>query len=148
MGPIRRKQLIKKVFKSAALLFIFLMFHFSGSAQQTELKYLSGLDKDHTVSWDFMCTRGRNSGTWTKIPVPSNWELQGFGNYTYGYEKEDREEAGLYRHSFSLPANWKDKEVFIVFDGSMTDTEVKINGQLAGPVHQGAFYQFRYNITP
>ena len=29
----------------------------------------------------------------------------------------------------------------------MTDAEVKINGQLAGPVHQGAFYQFKYNIT-
>jgi hypothetical protein len=145
--PLYPKQVTKKVFRSAALLFIFLMFRLSGSAQQTELKYLSGLDKDHTVSWDFMCTRGRNSGTWTKIPVPSNWELKGFGNYTYGYEKEDREEAGLYRHSFSLPADWKNKEVFIVFDGSMTDTEVKINGQLAGPVHQGAFYRFRYNIT-
>ena len=29
----------------------------------------------------------------------------------------------------------------------MTDTEVKIDGQLAGPIHQGAFYQFRYDIT-
>ena len=35
----------------------------------------------------------------------------------------------------------------IVFDGVMTDTEVKINGQLAGPVHQGSFYQFKYDIT-
>jgi beta-galactosidase/beta-glucuronidase len=29
----------------------------------------------------------------------------------------------------------------------MTDTEVMIDGQLAGPIHQGAFYQFRYDIT-
>ncbi len=28
----------------------------------------------------------------------------------------------------------------------MTDTEVKVNGVSAGPVHQGAFYQFRFNI--
>lgn len=95
-----------------------------------------------------MCTAGRNSGKWTKIPVPSNWEFQGFGNYTYGSEKEDSLESGLYRYNFKIPSNWTGKEIFIVFDGSMTDTEVKINGQLAGPVHQGAFYRFRYNITP
>ena len=29
----------------------------------------------------------------------------------------------------------------------MTDTEVKINGQLAGPKHQGSFYRFKYDIT-
>ena len=29
----------------------------------------------------------------------------------------------------------------------MTDTEVKINGKLAGPVHQGSFYRFSYDIT-
>jgi hypothetical protein len=29
----------------------------------------------------------------------------------------------------------------------MTDTEVKINKQTAGPKHQGAFYEFKYDIT-
>jgi len=116
-------------------------------AQKTEIQFLSGTDKDHTKQWDFMCTAGRNSGKWTTIPVPSNWEFQGFGNYTYGSEKEDITEAGLYRYQFIIPKSWINKEVFIVFDGSMTDTEVKINGKLAGPVHQGAFYRFKYNIT-
>lgn len=117
-------------------------------AQRTEVKYLSGTGKDDTVNWEFQCTRGRNSGQWTTIPVPSNWELQGFGTYHYGNEKEDSLETGLYRHQFAVPANWQQKRIFIVFDGSMTDTEVKINGQLAGPVHQGAYYRFRYEITP
>lgn len=120
----------------------------SSMAQKTELKYLSGTGKDHTVNWDFQCTDGRNSGKWAKIAVPSNWETQGFGNYTYGGEGADRNEVGMYRHTFTIPANWQSKEIFIVFDGSMTDTEVKINGQLAGPVHQGGFYRFRYPITP
>src|ERR1044072_7355157 len=30
----------------------------------------------------------------------------------------------------------------------MTDTEVWINGRSAGPVHQGSFYRFKYDITP
>src|SRR5207237_4552153 len=37
--------------------------------------------------------------------------------------------------------------VFLVFEGSMTDTDVKLNGKSVGPVHQGAFYRFKYDVT-
>jgi hypothetical protein len=72
------------------------------NAQQTIIKYLSGTDKDHTVNWDFFCTEGANSGKWTKIPVPSNWEFQGFGGYNYGHEKNKHKEHGLYKYHFTL----------------------------------------------
>jgi hypothetical protein len=39
----------------------------------------------------------------------------------------------MYKHVFNVPASWKNKEVNIVFEGSMTDTEVKINGKLPAP---------------
>lgn len=116
-------------------------------AQQTLIHYLSGTDKDHTVQWDFFCTKGQNSGQWTKIAVPSNWELQGFGYYEYGTQKEKHDEQGLYKHSFDAPAAWKGKKLILVFEGVMTDTEVKINGKSAGDIHQGGFYQFKYDIT-
>ncbi len=119
----------------------------SVNAQKTEIVYLSGTDKDHTVKWDFFCTNGRNSGKWEKIAVPSNWELQGFGTYHYGIADLTANEKGMYRYEFTIPAKWTEKRVFIVFEGSMTDTEVKINGKLAGPVHQGAFYRFKYDIS-
>ena len=122
--------------------------------KKKEIKYLSGTNNENTVTWDFFCTDGRKSGNWTTIQVPSQWEQQGFGEYdygrdyrTYGKKFDYSKESGIYKHLFTVPADWKNKEVFIVFEGSMTDTEVKINGQLAGPVHQGAFYRFRYNIT-
>lgn len=115
--------------------------------QKTETRYLSGIDKDHTVAWDFFCTKGMNSGKWTSIQVPSQWELQGFGAYNYGQDKKYNDEQGLYRYSFDVPKTWKKKKVYIVFEGSMTDTEVKINGKSAGAVHQGAFYRFRYDIS-
>jgi len=116
-------------------------------AQKTEVLYLSGTDKDHTAQWDFFCTKGRNSGKWTKIAVPSNWELQGFGNYSYGRDRQLSDEQGLYKNRFRVPSSFNNKRIFIVFEGSMTDTEVKINGKFAGPVHQGAFYRFKYDIT-
>jgi len=124
-----------------------LIFSTSLYGQTTERMWLSGTGNDATVPWDFLCTKGRNSGLWTTISVPSCWELQGFGTYNWGNDKVHADEEGFYRHSFTLPESWKNKRVFIVFEGSMTDTEVKINGRLAGPMHQGAFYQFRYEIT-
>lgn len=118
-------------------------------AQKTEIQYLSGTGSDHTVNWDFFCTEGRNSGKWTQIPVPSNWELQGFGTYNYGGDKDEirGKETGLYKYTFQVPKEWKNKQVKIVFDGSMTDTQVKINGTSAGRMHQGSFYRFKYDIS-
>lgn len=132
--------------KKILLQLLLLLTCFSSFSQQTIIKYLSGTDKDHTVQWDFYCTAGRKSGEWTKIAVPSNWELQGFGTYNYGHDKDKASEQGLYKHEF-LSGNWTNKKVFIVFEGSMTDTKVMINGKEAGPVHQGSFYRFKYDIT-
>jgi len=114
----------------------------------TESRYLSGTDKDHTVPWEFMVSDGRRRGEWTTIPVPSNWELQGFGTYTYGQEKDKAFEEGRYRHRFDVPAAWRDRRIFLVFEGSMTDTAIAVNGRPAGPVHRGGFYEFRREITP
>lgn len=129
---------------SFLLLFLFAAV---ASAQKTEIQYLSGTDKDNTVTWDFFCTKGMNSGKWSTIEVPSQWEQQGYGGYNYGHDKNHTDEQGFYRYKFTVPKQWKDKKVAIVFEGSMTDTEVKINGKLGGPIHQGAFYQFKYDIT-
>jgi beta-galactosidase/beta-glucuronidase len=128
----------------------FLLFTFSvSSAQSTEIKYLSGTGSDNTVNWQFYCTGGMNAGKWTSIAVPSCWELQGFGKYDYGFAKDSirGKEKGLYRHSFTVPAAWRSKKINLVFEGVMTDAEVKVNGQSAGPVHQGAFYAFKYDIS-
>jgi hypothetical protein len=135
--------------------FYFLQFLFflslviTAKGQQTEILYLSGTGNDHTVDWQFFCTSGRNSGKWTTLPVPSNWELQGFGKYNYGHDKDTvrGKELGLYKYKFKVPSAWQGKAINIVFEGSMTDTEVKINGKLAGPIHQGSFYRFKYGVS-
>jgi len=119
------------------------------SAQQTEKMYLSGTGSDDAVNWDFFCTDGMNAGKWTKIAVPSCWELQGFGKYDYGFAKDSvrGKEKGLYKRRFAVPSSWKGKVINIVFEGVMTDAEVKVNGKPAGPLHQGAFYAFKYDIS-
>jgi len=116
-------------------------------AQTTQIVYLSGTDKDHTVNWDFFINTGQKNGSWNKIAVPSNWELQGFGTYNYFQDTKNPDEQGLYRYHFSAAEAGGGKKTFIVFEGSMTDTKVTINGGLAGPIHQGGYYRFKYDIT-
>lgn len=120
---------------------------------QTHVKYLSGTGNTDAVAWDFYCTAGRRSGAWAQIPVPSNWEQHGFGAYNFGRPFDEQKnpvarEQGRYRLRFKVPAGWKGRVVRLVFDGVMTDAEVWVNGKSAGPVHQGSFYQFKYDITP
>jgi hypothetical protein len=118
------------------------------AAQETIRQYLSGRDGEHTVPWEFFCSKGRNSGFWTNIAVPSCWETQGFGTFRYGTEDRPYQPIeAQYRHSFTAPADWRGRRVYLVFEGVMTDSAVKINGQEAGPPHQGAFYRFKYDVT-
>lgn len=138
---------MNKSIKWTFLLALALFSWIKAAAQNTESLYLSGTGSDSTVEWDFFCTAGRKSGEWTKIAVPSNWEFQGFGQFTYGHDKERINESGMYRYRFTVPDDWKNRKVNIVFEGAMTDTEVKINGKKAGDIHQGAFYCFKYDIS-
>ena len=122
----------------------------TANLHSTQTVYLSGRDAQNTKQWDFYCTAGRQSGTWTKIAVPSCWELQGFGSYDYGRGnpfKNRLKEEGHYKYHFKAESDWKDQAIDLVFDGVMTDCEVKINGQVVDAIHQGAFYQFKYQIN-
>lgn len=102
---------------------------------------------------------------WAEIPVPSNWEMHGYGtpiytNITYpfrnnppfiqgqrGYTVEKEPNAvGSYRHEFTLPVDWADKEVFIHFDGVYSAMYLWINGNKVG-YSQGANNDARFDIT-
>ncbi|WP_232834845.1 glycoside hydrolase family 2 protein [Pleomorphovibrio marinus] len=128
----------------------------SGLAQESKtiIQHLSGTGYQDTEEWEFKLSHGRNSGEWTTINVPSVWEQEGFGKYQYGvrfygqpHPEGIADEVGMYKYHFDVPKEWENKRVRIVFEGAMTDTEVKINGRSAGSKHQGGFYRFRYDIT-
>jgi hypothetical protein len=130
--------------------FLLLVLGFTASlpAQETLRQYLSGRGKDDAVPWKFMCTAGAHSGYWTNLAVPSQWDVQGFG--TLNYRKDGTNpppESGLYEREFTVPENLSHYRIFLVFEGAMTDTTAKINGESAGPTHQGGFYRFKYEVT-
>lgn len=128
---------------------------YAQSNVETQRQYLSGHGCDDMVQWDFKCTDGRNSGFWTKIGVPSCWELQGFGTYQYGmrfYGKEKPEgiadEKGFYKYEFTLPKEWEGRQIELVFEAVFTDAKVTINGRKAGSgLHQGGFCRFTFDVS-
>ena len=102
----------------------------SASGQQTEIQYLSGTDKDNTVPWQFSVSSGRLAGIATNIPVPSCWQMQGFGTYSYTQNTgsgmtSSNSETGFYTDTFAVPSAWAGERIFLVFEGVMTDTTVR-----------------------
>lgn len=93
---------------------------------------------------------------WSELPVPSNWELKGFGipiytNITYPHPATppyigDNNPVGTYRKEFTIPENWQDREVILQF-GSITGCAfVYVNGQKVG-LTKAAKSPAEFNIT-
>lgn len=97
---------------------------------------------------------------WDEIAVPGNWELQGYGipiytNVTYPFAPNnpnppfiphDYNPVGSYRTYFEIPDDWKDRQVFIHFDGVKSAFYLWINGRKVG-YSQGSMTPAEFNIT-
>ncbi len=94
---------------------------------------------------------------WDEIPVPSNWQMYGYGrpiylNVPYPFKKDppfiqhDYNPVGSYRSEFEVPAGWKQRQVFIHFDGVESAFYLWINGQKVG-YSQGSRTPAEFNIT-
>lgn len=84
-----------------------------------------------------------NTTNWKEIPVPSNWELNGFGipiytNITYPFERNPPfinhadNPVGSYKKDFVLPENWNNRHVFLHFEAGTSAMYIWINGEKVG----------------
>lgn len=96
--------------------------------------------------------------SWQSIRVPSNWEMQGFGDPLFrnvstpfkpNPPKVPREynPTGSYRRTFNLPSLWKGMQVFLRMEKSASASFIWVNGQEAG-YNEGGQEPAEYNITP
>ena len=80
---------------------------------------------------------------WDEIPVPSCWEMHGYGipiytNVTYPFPANppsiphDYNPVGSYRREFEIPSEWTGRQTFIHFGGVYSAFYLWINGQMAG----------------
>jgi beta-galactosidase len=90
-----------------------------------------------------------NDATWRKLDVPHDWSIEGpfdKNNPTGGAGGFLPAGVGWYRKHFTLPSEYKDRSVFIDFDGVMANSDVWINGFHLGKRPYG-YVSFRYDLT-
>ncbi len=103
---------------------------------------------------------GYDVSGWDEIPVPSNWELQGYGipiytNTTYPFSPTDPRPphiphewnpVGSYRMEFDLPEGWKGRRVFLHFEGVKSAFYLWVNGEKVG-YSQGSMTPAEFDVT-
>ncbi|MDR2533425.1 MAG: DUF4981 domain-containing protein [Tannerellaceae bacterium] len=98
-----------------------------------------------------------NDAAWPAIPVPSNWEMEGYGdklfrNVTSPFKADpprvprEYNPTGAYRTTFELPDDWGGKEIFLRLEKVASASFVWINGKEVG-YNEGAQEPAEYRIT-
>ncbi|HPC95167.1 MAG TPA: glycoside hydrolase family 2 TIM barrel-domain containing protein [Sedimentisphaerales bacterium] len=104
---------------------------------------------------------------WDEIPVPSNWEIHGYGtpiysNIRYPHVRQppkilgdvppdftaakEPNPVGSYRTTFTVPKKWGGREVFIHFEGVASAFYLWINGEKVG-YSEGSRTPAEFRIT-
>ena len=104
-------------------------------------------------------TKNYDDTDWKTIPVPSNWELHGYGTAIYTnvrypftpvnppYVPNDDNPTGSYRTTFEIPKNWKDMQITLQFGGVSSAFFVWVNGIKIG-YGQDSMLLSEFDITP
>ena len=98
-----------------------------------------------------------NDSNWSTIPVPANWEVEGFGKPIYLDERypfttnwpdvpEDYNPVGTYRKTFTLTDEFLNEEVILHFAAAKSAMYVYINGHFVG-YSQGSKTPAEFNIS-
>ena len=96
---------------------------------------------------------------WDTIAVPGNWQLQGYDkpiytNVQYPFPPDDLPRVpqddnptGCYRRTFTVPAEWSERQIFLLFDGVDSAFYVWVNGQEVG-YSQDSRLPAEFDVTP
>lgn len=114
-------------------------------------------DTPEEVPQDFFMPNYKDS-KWSKIDVPSNWEMKGFGDYVFRnvaapfkanppFVPREYNPTGAYRRTFNIPATWDGKEVFLRMEKTQSASFVWVNGKQVG-YNEGGQEPAEYDITP
>ena len=91
-----------------------------------------------------------NDSGWKSVKIPHDWSIEGPiaknnpSGPQGGYFPCD---IGYYRKIFRFDNQWKNKLVYVTFDGVMCNSEVWINGEYLGKRPNG-YIGFTYDLTP
>ncbi|MDR5589542.1 glycoside hydrolase family 2 TIM barrel-domain containing protein [Christiangramia sp. SM2212] len=119
---------MKKLFSTILLFFL---FHPVASSQR--------LIKTINSGWEFSLEGQNKSKT---VNIPHTWNAKD----AFKDDTEYFRGKGIYQKEISIPENWKDRSVFIKFEGANQETKVYVNDQFAGE-HIGGYTSFVIEIS-
>jgi beta-galactosidase len=85
---------------------------------------------------------------WRTLSLPHDWSIE--GPYSQDWASATAflpGGVGWYRKTFTVPAGFRHRKVFIYFDGVYKNSEVWLNGHSLGKRPSG-FASFQYELTP
>ena len=135
------------------------------SGDSAKSPWLKSLNGDWKFHWsknpesrptDFF-KAGFDDKAWKTIPVPSNWQVHGYGtpiytNIKYPHPKNPPKAprkynpVGSYRTVFTVPSDWKERKVLIHFAGVDSAFYLWINGEKVG-YSEGSRTPAEFDIT-
>lgn len=97
-----------------------------------------------------------DTSEWDELPVPSNWEVKGYGtpiytNSVYPFTPDEpridrTNPVGSYLREFEVPAEWNDHRIILHFGGVSSAFYLWVNGELAG-YSQGSRLPAEFDLT-
>ena len=132
--------------------------------------------KDPSSVNDADCTGSTDGSDWSDIDVPASWQIYGLHNnkpwdkplycnvaYPFAYDKETfsimvdrpswftygndmKNPVGTYRRTFTIPADWKGRDVYVRFNGVGHGYYLWINGKRIG-YSEDSYVPSEFNIT-
>ncbi|WP_438988676.1 glycoside hydrolase family 2 TIM barrel-domain containing protein [Polaribacter sp.] len=102
-----------------------------------------------------------NTNNWKEIPVPANWELEGYGipiytniEYPFSFKKtpnppdipDGYNPVGSYKKTFTISKKWANKEIIIHLGAVKSAFYIWVNGKKVG-YSQGSKLPAEFNIT-
>ena len=102
-----------------------------------------------------------NDNSWSDMPVPGMWELNGYGDPVYvntgyawrnqfknnpPYVPEENNHVGSYRKEVIIPQDWKSKDIFIHFGSVVSNIYLWVNGHYVG-YSEDSRLEAEFNLT-
>ncbi|NCD71226.1 glycoside hydrolase family 2 TIM barrel-domain containing protein [Mucilaginibacter agri] len=119
--------MLSKLFKAICLLFVAVFYTSFAFAQRTEIS----LNND----WHF--SKDSSAKQSSVINLPHTWNKDDVMDDAPGYYRG----PGWYHKTLTLNKSFKDKAIFLYFNGANQETDVYINGHKAGS-HKGGYTRF------
>ncbi|MCU9613056.1 DUF4981 domain-containing protein [Caldibacillus lycopersici] len=94
---------------------------------------------------------------WDELVVPSNWQMNGYGKPHYTNVKfpfpvdpphvPTENPTAIYRREFYIPAEWRNQQITLRFEGVDSAFQIWVNGQEVG-YSAGSRLPSEFDITP